>query len=116
MMWLAVILLVAGLLFVMFHKPSLNVVGARWQRPRVDPPVDAKLAVGFVLPAPAAGAADVEDAVTLRLAREAAPDPSEILADGATWSAEDAVTAPMLRPTGGPVVDGVAGQSAPPAA
>jgi hypothetical protein len=67
MLWLIVLLLIATLSFVIFHKPPVNAMGAGWQPPRLD------------------RAIDVEDAVTLRLSREGSA------------TAEDAVTAPIAR-------------------
>ena len=85
MIWLAVLLLLGGLGYVLFHKPPLNVMGAGWQPPRLDPPSDAPPAkalrgskargakalpagpqpAGLLSPAP-----DIEDAITLRLDRD----------------------------------------------
>ena len=103
MIGLAVLLLLGGLGYVLFHKPPLNVMGAGWQPPRLDPPSDAPPAkalrgskapgakapgakalpagpqpAGLLSPAP-----DIEDAITLRLDRdpdatpEATPDAEE---------------------------------------
>jgi hypothetical protein len=69
MLWLIVLLLIATLSFVIFHRPPVNAMGAGWQPPRLD----------------AQRPASFEDAVTLRLSR-----------DGSA-TAEDAVTAPIVR-------------------
>jgi hypothetical protein len=89
MIWLAVLLLLAGLGYVLFHKPPLNVMGAGWQPPRLDPPGPSRagtstatrgetkaLAAG---PQPAGllhAAPDIDDAVTLRLDRGSGSTPA----------------------------------------
>jgi hypothetical protein len=112
MIWLAVLLLLCGLGYVLFHKPPLNVMGAGWQPPRLDPPSDALPAkalrgsktsgakalpagpqpAGLLSPAP-----DIEDAITLRLDRD--PD--------ATPGAEDLDRDPSTAPEGADEVTAV---------
>jgi hypothetical protein len=75
MLWLFVIFLIGGLSFVLFHKPHVNSAGAAWT-----PPAPRSTFV-------ASTAEATEDAVTLRLQREAA--------GGET--AEDAVTLRLQR-------------------
>ncbi len=93
MLWLFVIFLIGGLSFVLFHKPHVNSAGAAW----TPPAQRSSLA--------ASTAETMEDAVTLRLQRQAAG--SEAAADAVTpgmqrdvaggEAAEDAVTLRLQR-------------------
>lgn len=79
MLWLFVIFLIGGLSFVLFHKPHVNSAGAAWT-----PPAQRSIAA-------ASTPETAEDAVTLRLQRDAAGGKA----------AEHAVTPGMQRNAAG---------------